>query len=48
MRNPYRKDEATGEWSVDDRLFVSEPSGLLRFAGIGIATDIIDSASPSS
>lgn len=42
LRHVLRKDVNTGEWAEDDQLLVSEPSGLLRFAGIGVATDIID------
>ena len=31
--------------TMDEKLVVSEPSGLIRFAGIGIAISLIDQAS---
>lgn len=45
-RNVHRKDANTGRFAKDEGLVVAEPSGLIRFAGIGIATNLIEQASP--
>ena len=47
LRNILRKDANTGEVDDDDELFVAEPSGLIRFAGIGTVTNLIEQGSPN-
>ena len=47
LKNVYSKDPNTGRFAKDERLVVAEPSGLIRFAGIGIATSLIEQASQS-
>lgn len=46
FRNVYRKDANTGRFAKDEGLVVAEPSGLIRFAGIGIAINLIEQDSP--
>ena len=47
LRNILRKDANTGEVDEDVELFVAEPSGLIRFAGIGTVTNLIEQGSPN-
>lgn len=47
LKNVYSKDANTGRFVKDEGLVIAEPSGLIRFAGIGIATSLIEQASPN-
>ena len=42
LRNVYRRDPKTNRFNKDNELAISEPSGLIRFAGFDIVTDIIE------
>ena len=42
LRNVYHKNPGTGQLEKDEELVIGEPSGLIRFAGIGIVTDLIE------
>ena len=42
IRNVYRRDPKTNRLNEDNELAISEPSGLIRFAGFNIVTDIIE------
>ncbi|MXY20275.1 MAG: trypsin-like peptidase domain-containing protein [Dehalococcoidia bacterium] len=44
IRNLLRKNTTTGELEEDSEFAYSEPSGLIRFADIGVVTDIIEGA----
>ena len=41
-RNVQRRDATSNLFVEDDELAFTEPSGIIRFAGIGVATGIID------
>lgn len=42
LRTVYRRNSETGQLEKDNDLAISEPSGLIRFAGFKIVTDIIE------
>ena len=42
-RSISRRDTETGQFVNDPTLSVNEPSGLIKFAGIGNITDLIES-----
>ena len=38
----YGKDAETGRWVLRDDLCLKEPSGVIRFAGFGVVTNLIE------
>ena len=48
QRSIYRRNTVTGQFAEDSSLAFSEPSGLIRFAGIRIATDLVERTLPQS
>ena len=47
-RNIYRRNAATGRFTEDRDLAFQEPSGLIRFAGFDVVTDLIERAPSQS